>query len=87
MTTSGVMTVLVYKGLARSPEIENTPHWIFLNIWRLGRVRDNIFSTKVSNKKLLNASKCRVTALTVSVLLRGKRQGIKLKLKIKAKSD
>ena len=58
MTGYGFMTIFVYKGLTWNPEIGITPVWVFLNIWRLGRVRDTKFGTNVSNKKLLNTAKC-----------------------------
>ena len=44
--------------------------WVLPNIWRLGLVRYTKFGLDVSNKILLNAAKCRVTAFTVSELLR-----------------
>ena len=58
ITGSRVMTIFFYKGMTRNPEIGNTPVWAFLNIWRLGQVRDTKFGTNVSNKMLLNAAKC-----------------------------
>ena len=51
------MTIFVYKGLTRKPEIGNTRVWVLPKIWRLRGARD------VSNRKLLNA---RVTTFTVS---------------------
>ena len=57
-TGSGVMTIFVYKGLTRNPEIGNTPAWFLPNIWRLGQVRDSKFGVNVSNKILMNAAKC-----------------------------
>ena len=53
---SGVMTIFFYKGLTRNPEIENTPVWIFPNIWSLARVRDTKVGTNVNNKISLNAA-------------------------------
>ena len=50
---------LFYKGLTRNSKIENTPVWVWFNIWRLGRVSNTKFGTNVSNKMLLNAAKCR----------------------------
>ena len=52
------MTISLYKGLTGNPEIGNTSVWVFPSIWRLGRVRDTKFGTNVSNKMLLNTSKC-----------------------------
>ena len=60
ITGSGVMTISFYKGLSRNPDIRNTPFWVLLNIWRLGRVRNTKFGTNVSNKMLLNDAKCQV---------------------------
>ena len=57
---------------SRNPEIENTSIWVLLNIWRLGQVRDAKFDTNVSNEKLLKLQIDRVTAFTVSELLREK---------------
>ena len=51
------MTIWVYKGLTRKLEIGNTRGWVLPNIWRLGWLRDTIFGTNVSNKKLLNIAK------------------------------
>ena len=66
ITGSGVMTIIVYKGLIKNPKIGNTPGWGLPNIWRLGQVRDTKFGTNVSNKKLLNAPKCQGYSLTIS---------------------
>ena len=57
ITGSGVMTISFYKGLTRNPEIGNTPVWVLLNIWRLGRDTDTKFGMNVSNRELLNAAK------------------------------
>ena len=64
------MTIFVYKVLTRNLEIGNTLVWVLPNIWRPGQVRDTKFGTNVSNKKLLNAVKCQVTAFTFFVSLR-----------------
>ena len=56
--SSGIMTISFYKGLTRNPEIGNSSSWVLPNIWRLGRVMDTKFGTKVSNRILLNAAKC-----------------------------
>ena len=47
-----------YKGLIRNPEIRNNSVWVWINIAKLGQARNTKFSTKVSNKMLLNAAKC-----------------------------
>ena len=58
ITGSGVMTIFFYKGLTINPEVQNTTVWVFLNIWRLRRVRNTKFGRNISNKMLLNAAKC-----------------------------
>ena len=58
MTSSGVITILIYKGLTRNPETGNTSVCSLPNIWKLKRVTNTTFGTNVSNKKLLNAAKC-----------------------------
>ena len=70
MTGSGVKTILFYKALTRNLEIGNALVLNFPNTWRLGQVRDSKHGMNVSNaaKKLLQSF--RVTAVTVSVLLR-----------------
>ena len=68
------MTIFVYKGLTGNPEIGNTPVWVLPNIWRLDWVSNNKFGTNVANEKLLNAANGRVTAFTVSDLLRENKQ-------------
>ena len=60
ITGSGVVTICVYKELTRKPEIRNICVWVFPKIWRLGRVRNTIFGTNVSNKKILNNVKYQV---------------------------
>ena len=57
ITFYGVTTISFYKGLARNPEIGNTPVSALSNIWRLGKVRNTKFGTNVSNKMLLNTAK------------------------------
>ena len=57
MTGSGIMTIFVYKGLIRNPEIRNTLSWDLPNICRLGQVRNIKFGTNAFHKKSLNAAK------------------------------
>ena len=52
------MTIYLYKGLTRNPELGNTPVWDLPNIWRLGWVRDTKFGTDFPNEMLVNAAKC-----------------------------
>ena len=59
ITSSGVMTIFIYKGLTRNPEIGTTPVWVLANIWRMGQVRDTKLVINVSNEKLKNAVKCK----------------------------
>ena len=68
---SGVMTIFLYKGLTRNPEIWNNP----VNSWRLGQVRDSKFGTNVSNEILQNAAKCQ--GYNVSELLKENQRGVK----------
>ena len=79
ITGSGSMTIFFYNGLTRNPEFGNAPVWVLPNIWRLGRVMDTKFDTKVSNRKfhwmLQNSS---VTAFTVFELLRDQLGWVKL---------
>ena len=55
---SGVRTVSVYKGLFRNTENGNTLIWVLPNIWRKGLVRNMKFGMIISDKKLLNSTKC-----------------------------
>ena len=71
-TGSEVMTIFVYKGLNRNPEIGNIPVWVLPNIWRLGQVRDTKFSANVSSEKLLNAAKCQGYSLYRFWVIKGK---------------
>ena len=73
ITGSRVVTIFLYKELTRNLEIENI--WVSANIWRLARFRDTKFGWKVSNEMLLNAAKARITAFTVSQLLKETQQG------------
>ena len=69
ITGSGITTIFFYKGLTRNPEIGNKPVWVLPNIWRLGWVTDTKFDTNISNRMLLNAAKCQVTAFNAFELL------------------
>ena len=65
---SGVMTILFYKGLTRSPS--------FSQYLETGRVRGTKFDTNFSNECYWILQNARVTAFTVSELIRGKPQGV-----------
>ena len=75
MSSSGVMTIFIYKGLTGNLEIGNTLVWILSCICRLGWVRDTKFGTNVSNKILLNAIKCRDYSLYRSWVITEKPTG------------
>ena len=75
ITGSRVMTIFLYKGLTRNPEIGNTPVWVLPNTWRLGQARDTKFDTNVSNEILLNPAKTKITGITIFELLRENQQG------------
>ena len=70
ITDSGVMTIFLYKGLTRNPEIANNPVRVLPNIWRVGRVGGTKFSTNISNEMFLNAAKCQGYSFFLSELLR-----------------
>ena len=55
---SGGMTIFFYKRFTRNSEIGNNHVWVLPNNWRLGQVGDTKFGKNVSNKILLNATKC-----------------------------
>ena len=68
ITGSRVMTIYPIKGLARNPEIGNTPVWVLLNIWRLGLW---VLGPRTSLVKCYwMLPNCRATAFTVCELLR-----------------
>ena len=69
------MTILFYKGLTGNSEIGNTPVSVLLNIGVLGQVQNTKYGTDVSNKMLLKIQNARVTAFTISELLRENQQG------------
>ena len=67
ITGSGVMEISFYKELTRNPKIGNSSVWVLPHIRRLKRVRKfGKFGTNVSNKMLLNVSKCQGYSFTVS---------------------
>ena len=78
ITGSGVMTIFIYKGLTRKLEIGNTPVWVLPNIWRLGKVGYIKVSTNLLIKCGWMLQNARVTAFTVSELLRENKQGNKI---------
>ena len=66
------MTIYFYMRLTRNLEIGNSPVWVLLNIWRLGRVRDTKFGTDVPNEMLLNAAQCQVCGFHCFWVINGK---------------
>ena len=72
ITGSRVMTIYFHEGLIRNPEIGSNPVWFLLNIWRLGRVRDTKLSMYVSNKILLNSTKCQGHSFYYFWVIKGK---------------
>ena len=75
VTDCGIMTNFFYKGLAKNPEIGNTPVWILPNICWLGQVRDTKFGTVVSNKMFLNAAKFQGYSFFLFWVIKGKPTG------------
>ena len=80
MTCCGFMTIFVYKGLTRNPEIGNTLVLVLPNVWRLGQVRDTRFCRNASDEKLLNAAKCQVYSFHCFWIIKGKATGGKYTL-------
>ena len=70
ITGSRVMIIFVYKRWTRNPESVNSSIRVSPNTWRLKRVRDTKIGTNISSEILLNVTNFRITAVTVSELLR-----------------
>ena len=68
------MTIFFYKGLAINPEIVNAPVWVlpnqYLETGDCGTLGIPKFGTNLSNEMLPDAANAKVTAFTVSELLR-----------------
>ena len=75
ITGSGAMTSYFYKELTRNPGIGNTAVWVLLNIWRLEQVKNTNFGMNVSNKMLLNATKCQGYSFYGFWVIKGKPTG------------
>ena len=73
ITGSGVMTISFYKGLTRNLEIGNTPVWVLSNIWRELGIPNLARTSLIKCYWMLQNA--RVTAFTVSELLRKNQQG------------
>ena len=75
---SRVMTTFLYKQLTRYSQIGNTSVWVFSNIWILGeKVILNLAATSLTNCHWM-LQNARVTAFTVSELLRTTNRRVKL---------
>ena len=72
------MTIFLYKGLIRNLEIGDTAVWVLPNIWSLGRVKDTKFGANMPNEMYWKTQYAKVSAFTVSELLRENQQGVKL---------
>ena len=70
------MTIFVYKGLTRNPEIGNTTIGVLPDIFRLGRVRDTEFGMNAFNGMLLNAGKCQGYSFYCFWVFKGKSTGL-----------
>ena len=75
ITGSGVVTIFFYKGLIRNPEMGNSPIYVLPNSFRPGEVG-------IPNLARMSLMKChwmqqnaRVTAFTVSKILRKSNRG------------
>ena len=82
ITGSEVMTIFFYKGLTRNPETGNTPVWVF-------PISGDWGEYGIPNLARMSLVKCywipqnaRVTAFTVSALLRENQQGVGRGLKL-----
>ena len=75
ITSFGIMTIFIYKGLTRNPEMGNTPVWVLPSIYRLGQIMDTKFATNVSNRELLNAVNLQGYRFYRSWVIKGKPAG------------
>ena len=66
------MTILFFKLIDQKSENWKHPVRVLPNIWRLGKVMDTKFGTKVFNKMLLNAAKFQVACFYLFWVIRGK---------------
>ena len=77
MTSSGIITILIYKELTRNPEIGNTLSE-FVEYLEIGFIKDTTFGTNVSIKNYYMLQNVRITTFTISELLRENKQEVKL---------
>ena len=76
ITGSGVMTIFFYKGLTKNPEIGNTFAWVLPNIWRVDELGIRNLARLFLMKCYWMLQNARVTAFTVSELLRLNQQWV-----------
>ena len=69
------MTIFFYKGFTGNRKY---PRLSFANIWRLGRIQDTKFGTKVSNEMLWNAAKCQGYTFSRFRDIKGKLTGVRV---------
>ena len=74
ITGSEVITIGIYKGLSRNPEIGNVLVSVFPKIWKLRQVRDKNLARIFLMKCYYMLQNTRATAFTVFELLRKKPQ-------------
>ena len=72
------MTIFVYKGLTRNPEIRNTAVLVLPDICRVGWIKDTKFGTNIFNEMLVNAAKCQGDCFYRVWVIKGKsaREGV-----------
>ena len=72
ITGSWVMIIFFCKGLARNPEIGNTPVRVLPSKLRLGQIRGAKIGKNVSNKMLLNSENCQGYTFYFFRVIKGK---------------
>ena len=73
---SRVMTIFLYKGLNRNPEIGNTPVWVLPIIWKPGELGIPNLARMFLIKCSYMMQDAKVTAFTVIAILRENLQGV-----------
>ena len=72
ITSSRVMTILLYNWLTKYLDVGNIHVLILPNIWRLAQVRNTRFVTNIYNEMLLNAAKYHVYSFYRFWVVKGK---------------
>ena len=70
------MTIFLYKGLNRNPEIGNTPVWVLPIIWKPGELGIPNLARMFLIKCSYMMQDAKVTAFTVIAILRENLQGV-----------